>query len=181
MAYNMATVGSFNPLFIGAGHRTYKAFQDACALPMVSIPSSSGQVIGQNPNWPYGQRKKVSIPSSSGQVIGLAGKRPDVPNAADVFQSPLHRGRSSDVVVLLYSSGSSWDVSIPSSSGQVIGRSKRSSPSRSKRASFNPLFIGAGHRTFWTFWTAPQHCCGFNPLFIGARLRTNGSGRWKDV
>ena len=110
---------SFNPLFIGACHRAKLAKVQAMGFG-VSIPSSSGHVIGP-PN-----------------VLQPRGR------SQNKFQSPLHRGMSSGSRCFTPIAAKHL-VSIPSSSGHVIGllgqRFETPPP-----VSFNPLFIGACHR-----------------------------------
>ena len=114
------------------------------------------------------------------------------------FQSPRHRGMSSDLMGGLAAERVRL-VSIPSSSGHVFGpAARRAVPRvRPRDSSFNPLVIGAclrtrprrwPMRTSWPMFQSPRHrgmssdraratagrqaeWC-FNPLVIGACLRT---------
>ena len=153
----------FNPLFIGACHRARRKRSWLPSPEVVSIPSSSGHVIG-HPQWQHHYRQLgVSIPSSSGHVIGpwipnwravgTDGFNPlfigachrawlpaSPPGYALSFQSPLHRGMSSGAGSL---------------------------PGLVTASSFNPLFIGACHRAIANKQISLKAAC-FNPLFIGA-------------
>ena len=110
----------FNPLFIGACPRTRHRLTEAQLAEIVSIPSSSGHVHGRDcrkGGWSSGAT--VSIPSSSGHVHGRysprsqrtrrhgfnplfigacprTGSVPGPPTRSARFQSPLHRGMSTD-------------------------------------------------------------------------------------
>ena len=154
-------------------HRGTSSDSEACrTLPLfskVSIPSSSGHVIGQQCKC---TTSRLISEFQSPLHRGRSSDRNGCPalDEKGKFQSPLHRGRSSDVRVL-YSftqrvavsipsssgqviglhlpnfEGGIQEVSIPSSSGQVIGRRGNVTERAWATPCFNPLFIGAGHRT----------------------------------
>ena len=88
-----------------------------------------------------------------------------------MFQSPLHRGTSSDQA---YEDDHSalLEVSIPSSSGHFFRPSSGVTSDVRTRDCFNPLFIGALLQTAMAIrvWSFCSH--SFNPLFIGALLQT---------
>ena len=97
-AQSSAGTAGFNPLVIGACLRT-------CVDPsaghsetgLVSIPSSSGHVFGLTAgNSQWQTSSQVSIPSSSGHVFGLALRSAIRSRHNRRFQSPRHRGMSSD-------------------------------------------------------------------------------------
>ena len=63
----------------------------------VSIPSSSGHVFGQRVRCKSRRGSlDVSIPSSSGHVFGRVARAVRDPGTVQGFQSPRHRGMSSD-------------------------------------------------------------------------------------
>ena len=194
----------FNPLFIGACHRTGRRdVGGAMNAGEVSIPSSSGHVIGLGPRmWSSRSAGRVSIPSSSGHVFGRMVDAVEHGQRAAV-SIPSSSGHVIGLLDGALPSHSDGMVSIPSSSGHVFGspKSTRYWVHRS-RPSFNPLFIGACHRTgvAWQVTIADEvnvsipsssgHVVrtvataedrgsayrGFNPLFIGACRRTHATG-----
>ena len=163
----------------------------------VSIPSSSGHVFGQpaqghaadpppcfNPLFIGACLRTSAAPGRCACIVArfnplfigacLRTRQGGVEVAghADEFQSPLHRGMSSDIAKVLVSLTIGGDVSIPSSSGHVFGPKQRVADERDGYQFQSPLHRGmssdrrahqadrAGYRT------------SFNPLFIGACLRT---------
>ena len=192
----LGKASSFNPLFIGARLRPRKkSCLDVLLIFRVSIPSSSGHVFGQRPSQPRtGGGWTVSIPSSSGHVFGPtvigqrtadwlpcfnplfigARLRPGRASATErtcggEFQSPLHRGTSSDRECS-QTAGKAAQGFNPLFIGARLRTMSYGICDRGVSGRFNPLFIGACHR--------PNDSCriterqdGFNPLFIGARLR----------
>ena len=91
--------------------------------------------------------RDVSIPSSSGHVFGLGIAAVVAASLVGTFQSPLHRGMSSDTSSRPTWKGRMRQVSIPSSSGHVFGQARGDSCRSTQWAGFNPLFIGACLRT----------------------------------
>ena len=163
----------FNPLFIGACHRAVRVSKPHAGELTVSIPSSSGHVIGHG-RGQVGRGKPVlvSIPSSSGHVIGLEATL-RLPNGHSV-SIPSSSGHVIGRRPAQDQPGRG-QVSIPSSSGHVIGRMPSSCSGLSPR-SFNPLFIGACHRAAGPTAASRRRAGSFNPLFIGACHRACQAG-----
>ena len=189
----------FNPLVIGACLRTRRHRRTARHPEShVSIPSSSGHVFGHDRlSGASGSLGRGFNPLVIGACLrtlwGIVAERA----ICSRFQSPRHRGMSSDAGDCRHWQDVHALVSIPSSSGHVfgpVGVSLR----QARGWSFNPLVIGACLRTGRNAWslmsTRPQvsipsssghvfglRTCGsascerspgFNPLVIGACLRT---------
>ena len=156
----------------------------------VSIPSSSGHVIGPciGATEPFIEalfQSPLHRGMSSGDLVGKYGEgesdrfnplfigachrataRSLIIRRNPTFQSPLHRGMSSGF------SGRTLTLGQASRFNPLfIGACHRARMDEHRRTAsrrFNPLFIGACHRASAELRRRLEKIIGFNPLFIGA-------------
>ncbi len=163
----------------------------------VSIPSSSGHVVGRRVGTTKGVNHDalVSIPSFIGACsralekkrrsgcrfssfnplfIGACSRATMCHQVGDMCYfcfNPLFIGACSRAGATLGLPRIDGEVSIPSSSGHVVGRLRVLARRRDCGRRFNPLFIGACSRACPRRPPAPVRVGRFNPLFIGACSR----------
>ena len=155
-------MGSLNPLFGGAGIRTWEADQErpwpGCLNPLFGGAGDSGGWL----------RQPCSIPYSEGLEFGHRSEHRS--GAFGYSLNPLFGGAGIRTHLQAKRQFDSDSVSIPYSVGRVFGLTRRKSR-WTRSCSLNPLFGGAGIRT-WREGSEIILAFSLNPLFGGAGIRT---------
>ncbi len=160
---------AFSPLLIGERGATMEDCLDVPLTGVLSVPSSSGNVVRRTGTPQQWSRLRAFSPLLIGERGATAARYPEARRYA-CFQSPPHRGTwcdaPSDEVTLGHQV-----LSVPSSSGNVV----RPHPPESRHEGidpFSPLLIGERGATVRRPQGSGLRPPAFSPLLIGERGAT---------